>query len=306
MKILSFQLRVAPRHIRLLVEEGGVESGRDLEGEKLDAVLKVAAPLLAAAQARLPAGATLREITVESTPLLVRLGHAPGGESSGLILEGKEALALPVDDAIDAACEQLGLAGRRVSDPAYWEAIYRSDSVGWELGAAAPPLARAFATLGAPGRAVVVGCGRGHEARALAALGHDVVGIDFATEAVSEAREIAEKEGSRARFEQRDLFTLPGEHAPFALWVEHTCFCAIDPARRGEYVGTAASSLSKGGTLLGLFYVHDRPGGPPHTTTREEVERLFAPSFEIVSLEVPPDSIPRRAGHELLATMKRR
>jgi len=69
-------------------------------------------------------------------------------------------------------------------DAAFWTERYRQGGDRWDLGRAAPPLARWFADHPpAPGtRAIVVGCGRGHEAFPLAAAGATVtIGPPFST-----------------------------------------------------------------------------------------------------------------------------
>jgi SAM-dependent methyltransferase len=153
---------------------------------------------------------------------------------------------------------------------------------------------------------VVVGCGPGHEVAALAEKGFDALGLDFAAEAVAATQALLAGRKLPGRAEQADLFALPGAHAPFDLWVEHTCFCAIDPARRDEYVQAAANSLVPGGRLLGLFYAHGRPGGPPFATTPAEVRARFGARFDVESLELAKDSHPRRKGEEWLGVLVRR
>ncbi len=199
--------------------------------------------------------------------------------------------------------------GRNVSEPEFWEEHYRRGDTGWDIGQAAPPLAAWLAGPEAPppGRRVaVLGCGRGHDALIFARAGHVVTGFDFSATALATARERAQAAGIAAHFERADIFTLRGRYAgSFDLVAEHTCFCAIDPARRAEYVEVVHDLLAPGGQLVGLFYAHGQPGGPPFATSREEVERLFAPHFAIRRLEVARDSTPRRASQELLAVMRR-
>ena len=193
-----------------------------------------------------------------------------------------------------------------VSTPSFWSALYRRGEDGWEKGLPAPPVLRLANAL-PRGKVAVVGCGRGHEAVALARLGWDAVGFDFAPEAVAGARRRAARSGSRVRFERADLFGLPARYpGAFDAVCEHTCFCAIDPSRRRDYVRAVAGILRPGGILFGLFYVHGRPGGPPFDTDAAEIRRLFCRRFEIRSLEVPPDSHPGREGKELLALFYRR
>lgn len=194
------------------------------------------------------------------------------------------------------------------SDPAFWRQRYAEATQGWEIGRAAPPLERWLGQHSpAKKRALVVGCGRGHEARLLARLGADVVAIDFAPEALDEARALALAEGVRVDFRLRDLFALPKEAERYQLVVEHCCFCAIEPARRGEYVDVVAGVLEEGGDFVGLLRTRcPRPDGPPFAVDAAEVERLFAPRFVLTHTSVPDDSIAPRRGTELLVHMRRR
>ncbi len=197
--------------------------------------------------------------------------------------------------------------GRNVSDPAFWDEHYRRGDTGWDLGQAAPSLVAWLAGPEAPppGRRVaVLGCGYGHEVLLFARAGHVVTGFDFSATALAVARERTEAARVVARFEQADIFTLPARYkGGVDLVVEHTCFCAIDPTRRAEYVEVVYDVLAPGGQLVGLFYAHGQPGGPPFTTSQEEVDRLFSPHFAIRRLEVALDSTPRRANQEILAVL---
>jgi len=187
-----------------------------------------------------------------------------------------------------------------VSDPAYWDELYEKKEDRWELGGPSPPLERWFAGQRlSDKRALVVGCGRGHEARLLASCGAEVVGLDLAERAIAEAERLTSPNGS-VRFVRGDLFALRGKPAFFDLVVEHTCYCAIDPARRDEYVDAIADALLPGGKLVGVFYAHGRPGGPPFTTDDADLNQRFARRFTLLHQETPPDSIERRAGQERL------
>ncbi|MDM7938364.1 MAG: hypothetical protein QUV06_13030 [Cyanobium sp. CZS 48M] len=54
--------------------------------------------------------------------------------------------------------------------------------------------------------------------------------------------------------------------------MEHTCFCAIDPVLREDYIATACRLLAPGGWLLGLFWCHRQQGGPPWGSDPEVVK----------------------------------
>jgi SAM-dependent methyltransferase len=124
---------------------------------------------------------------------------------------------------------------------------------------------------------------------------------------VTRAREQAARSGLDAQFVQADIFKLPARYSgTFDLVVEHAFFCAINPERRGDYVRLVHHLLRPGGELVGLFLAHGRAGGPPFSTSQEEIEELFAPLFDIRRLEPAADSVPSRAGQELFALMTRR
>ena len=193
------------------------------------------------------------------------------------------------------------------SEVHFWAARYQAGADGWEMMRPAPPLGRWFAAHPPRGRrALVVGCGRGHEARLLARLGATVVGVDFAAEAIAEARRLAAAEGVAVDFRQRDLFTLGDEPDRYELFVEHCCFCAIEPRRRPEYAAMAARVVVPGGALVGLFWSDGRPDGPPFTVDQAELERLFGRDFVLEEASVPPDSAPLRHDQELLTVWRRR
>lgn len=192
----------------------------------------------------------------------------------------------------------------------FWEGLYAEGRDRWELGTAAPPLAERLRTagltspsLGAPGRAIVPGCGRGHEVLLLAELGWDAVGLDFAEAPLVDARAAAVRRGLTPAFVQGDWFAAaarPGWRGGFDLLVEHTCFCAIDPARRDDYVDTAAEVLRPGGRVIGLLWHCGAEGGPPWDTTPDEMRRQFGRRFTVERLEPAVGSLERRGGEWLL------
>jgi methyl halide transferase len=196
----------------------------------------------------------------------------------------------------------------RVSRPDFWEGLYATGGDGWELGAPAAPLVDFVQRTPPPrGRVAVPGCGRGHDARFLAAHGYEVVGYDFSPAAVTAARALARRDGVRVAFEQRDIFTLGREaaHAFDGVW-EYTCFCAIDPARRDEYVRTVADILRPGGWLLACFYpLRAVAAGPPFAVSRAEVRRRFGARFRLEHAQPPLRSARGRQGREWLVFARR-
>jgi len=195
------------------------------------------------------------------------------------------------------------------SDAAYWDAIYREGTPGWDKGRPSPPIVRMIGEKVIPAGSwvCVIGAGKGQEAIALAKAGYRVTAVDFAEEAVKGVRENAKAAGVELDVQQRDLFTLPTDfRATFHAILEHTCFCAIETTRRAEYVDVVHACLRENGILFGLFYAHGRNGGPPFTTDEAEVRKLFEPRFTVERLVKAPDSFPERANSELEFVFRRK
>ena len=194
-------------------------------------------------------------------------------------------------------------------DKTFWNQRYLDKNTRWDLGHPAPPFVRLVekGEFGPPGRVLIPGAGRSHEGVYLASRGYDVTCVDFAPQAVSEAKEAARQAGVKITVLEEDFFRLDTRRTgTFDYLVEHTCFCAIDPSLREAYVEKAYELLSPGGLLIGLFYAHGREGGPPWTTTEEEVRTLFKKRFDLLSLGVTDWSVESRKGEELLGRLRRK
>jgi methyl halide transferase len=145
------------------------------------------------------------------------------------------------------------------------------------------------------GTVLVPGCGTGHDVRAFAAAGFEATGLDIAPSAVERARSLTAA-GTRAEFRLGNFLDDPPV-TPFDWVFEHTCFCAINPARRGDYVAAVARWLRPGGHYLAVNYLIPDTDGPPFGTTREELLARFSPRFELRE-EWVPRSYPNRTGLE--------
>lgn len=195
---------------------------------------------------------------------------------------------------------------KRKLDASGWDERWATRDTPWDLGAAAPPLARAVRSglVAPPARTLVPGCGAGHDARVFAAAGFDVTGLDISPLAVERARALAAGERSTARFEVADVLALPESLRGADLVVEHTCFCAIDPRDRDRWVDAVADALRPGGRLLGLFWLIRTESGPPFGATEEEVRARLGRRFRVLHAERPADSAASRP-HEFLVLAER-
>ena len=192
-----------------------------------------------------------------------------------------------------------------------WQRRYEQDDAPWDKGAAAPPLAAYLRQRQISGRVLVPGCGRGHDARALGAQPDtSVVGLDISASAIAQAKKISAQSAPDldVGFIVGDFFQLPSElRRSFDWLVEHTCFCAIEPRLRPDYVLAAASALRTGGKVFGIFYLDPEvEHGPPFAVSGKELSELFDPHFLCLEEWVPKESFPGRENRELVRILQKR
>lgn len=190
-----------------------------------------------------------------------------------------------------------------VNSPAKWEANYQFGTDGWDLRGPTPVFSRLLATgRYAPGRLIVLGAGRGHDARLFARKGFQVIAVDFSPTAAHEMQRLAQADAP-VEIIQADIFTLPRTlDSTFDYLLEYTCFCAIDPQRRNEYAQLVSRLLRPGGLYIDLaFPIDSHAGGPPFSVNIPQILSLFGPpAFNLVQRETPPDSVSQRRGQEEL------
>ena len=186
-----------------------------------------------------------------------------------------------------------------------WEALYQANNTFWDHGVASPGLIDYLASNPAlqPGEALVPGCGRGHDARALAKASWSVTGLDLAPSSVPLAKRLADEEGLTINYRIGN-FLSDEPPQPFDLVFEHTLFCAIPPTRRSEYVQALLHWLKPGGLYLAVNYmITDDKDAPPFSTTTAELDAHFGEQFELLR-RWTPRSYESREGKELMNEWK--
>jgi hypothetical protein len=180
----------------------------------------------------------------------------------------------------------------------YWEGRYTEQNTPWDIGAVSPPLRHYFDKLKDRDiRILIPGAGYAHEALYLHQQGFKRVSVcDWAAAALERISTLAPSYPSHHLL-HKDFFTLKGS---YDLIIEQTFFCAIQPAKRKEYVAHSADLLVEGGKLAGLLFEDEFPfEGPPFGGEREEYRKLFSSHFEIKELSISNLSVKPRAGREL-------
>ncbi|MFT5882844.1 MAG: SAM-dependent methyltransferase [Crocinitomicaceae bacterium] len=190
-----------------------------------------------------------------------------------------------------------------------WQKRYLSGDTPWDKGASAPSLLPLFEEkpeLFSGQRVFVPGCGIGYDAKELAEYGLDVVGGDIAPLAIARAKELNPHD---VDFRELNIFKIPeGLIGSFDMVWEHTCFCALDPMHRADYVAAMWELLKPNGLVLGVFFTNPDviPNeGPPYKTSRKELREIFSSHFSLEWVAAPKAFYQGREGREHLMLFKK-
>jgi len=192
-------------------------------------------------------------------------------------------------------------------DPAgeeFWDLRYRASFAPWDAGKVPRQLREFAGAFAAERRALVPGCGSGHDVRFLAESGWDVLGIDFSAAALEAARPVLGPFADRLR--RADFFADLGA-PPLPFVYERAFLCALPRRRWPEWAARMAELVAPGGYLAGFFYFDEGERGPPFPLhSQAELDALLGPAFERIDDAPVPDSIAVFAGKERWQAWRRR
>jgi hypothetical protein len=189
-----------------------------------------------------------------------------------------------------------------------WDEKYQKGEVFWDKGAPAPAMKQYLERHPVRGRALVPGCGRGHEVALAVEHGLDATGLDIAPTGVAEAR--AQYPRLAERFVIGNLFDPPTEmRNAFDVVLEHTCMSALPPPMRADYRRGIDLTLRRGGLLIGVWFINPDldpgEGGPPYPFSVPDLTALFSTGYEIADDYVPDVTFAGREGRERLRVLRR-
>jgi SAM-dependent methyltransferase len=193
---------------------------------------------------------------------------------------------------------------RDPADADFWDLRYSASFSPWDAGKV-PRQLRAFAdAFAGERRALVPGCGSGHDVRYLAERGWDVLGIDFSAAALEAARPVLGPYAHHLR--QADFFADLGVPA-FPFIYERAFLCALPRRRWPDWGARMAELVAPNACLAGYFYFDAGERGPPFPLrSQAELDALIDGAFERVDDAAVPDSIPVFAGKERWQVWRRR
>ena len=166
-----------------------------------------------------------------------------------------------------------------------FDEAYQTGSPPWVIGEPQPAVVALERSGAITGRVLDVGCGLGEHTILLAALGYDVLGVDFAPNAVAQARANAAAKGVDARFEVGDATALDAEPG-YDTVVDSALFHVFgDDADRARYVASLHRAIRPGG-VLHLLALSDAGRGFGPSVDERTVRAAFADGWEIEALDV--------------------
>ena len=195
------------------------------------------------------------------------------------------------------------------SMPEYWEKSYQSGDMSWDLGGPTPIFNDWIQFQTDSLSICILGAGNGWDAINFAEKGHNVTAVDFAESAIDNMHTSAQNKGVQINLIHSDIFDLCKlfNHT-FDIVLEYTCFCAIDPVRRIDYVRITNQILKSDGKLVALLFPIDKDindEGPPFAVDLDSTISLFSKYFILDTKEIPSLSIERRKGREVFVIFKK-
>ena len=152
---------------------------------------------------------------------------------------------------------------------------YQAGAPPWVIGEPQPAIVALEQTGMISGRVLDAGCGLGEHTILLTALGYDVLGIDFAPNAIDQARANAAAKGIDARFEVADAMKLDSEPS-YDTVIDSALFHIFgDAADRANYVASLHRAIRPGG-VLHLLALSDAGRGFGPVVSEAQVRDAFA------------------------------
>jgi SAM-dependent methyltransferase len=196
------------------------------------------------------------------------------------------------------------MSNEKVLDKHYWEAQYKSNATGWDLGKVSPPIKEYIDTLDNKNSTILIpGCGNSHEAEYLLSQGFtNITVIDISPTLIDNLQKKF-KNNPNIKIVLDDFFEHQGE---YDLILEQTFFCALPPTMREKYVLKMHQLLSSNGKLVGLLFNKTFESGPPFGGSQAEYKQLFKDYFDFKIMETCHNSIKPRANSELFIEFQKK
>ena len=183
--------------------------------------------------------------------------------------------------------DQLPVPQPATSRPPHdFEAIYESTIPPWDIGRPQSAFAQLAQAGGLVDKVLDVGCGTGEHALLAASLGHEVVGVDIAANAIELAKNKATDPGLAVRFFVFDALHLSDLGHQFDTVLDCGLFHVFDDDDRAMFVESLASVVPPGGRYHMLCFSERQPGDwGPRRVSQQEIRASFAEGWLVDSID---------------------
>lgn len=165
---------------------------------------------------------------------------------------------------------------------------YAEGSPPWVIGEPQPAIVELERSGVISGAVLDPGCGAGEHTILLASLGYDVLGVDFAPNAVEQAKRNATRQGVSARFDRADALdldaSLPGDGPRFDTVVDSALFHVFDDTDRTKYV-RSLHAVTKPGGVVHVLALSDREEGFGPRIGEAVIREAFTDGWTITALD---------------------
>lgn len=187
----------------------------------------------------------------------------------------------------------------------FWQDCYNQNQTGWDLGSVSPPLKAYCDKLTNKAiRILIAGAGNAQEARYLHKLGFTNVYVLDIVPSVLDAFAKANPTFNPKHLICHDFFDVHSLGLnKFQLIIEQTFLCAIDPARRSEYIRQMHRLLADNGRLVGVLFDCEFEHSPPFGGNLAEYQTLFKAYFDTHVMARCYNSVKPRVGRELFINL---
>jgi len=191
-------------------------------------------------------------------------------------------------------------------DKAYWENRYEEGTTGWDAGSITRPIKAYINQLENKDLSILTpGSGPSHEAEYIHKTGFKNVHIIDVSQKVIDSFTSRYPQFPDSQIHIQNLFEHKGK---YDIIIEQTCFCALEPHLRDQYLAHIKNMLKSNGKFVGLLFQHKKlsvDDGPPFGGNLPYYLDLFGKYFNIKTMEDCYNSIKPREGKELWFSVKK-
>lgn len=183
-------------------------------------------------------------------------------------------------------------------DRAFWDNLFQQQRMPWDHKGTPEKLKQYLNQFqGQQQHVFIPGCGAAYEVACFVENGHQVIAMDYSSQAVNTAKQILGDYGCYVTL--GDVFSYP-ETECFDLIYERAFLAALSVELRSNYFSMLNKLLKPSGLVAGFFVIDDnyRSRFPPFCLKSGELEQNMDHNFELLECEEVENSVEVFSGRE--------